>query len=222
MGLESNLRSIQSQIPDHVKLVAVSKFHPKETVELAYQAGQRVFGESRVQEMSNKQQQLPGDIEWHLIGHLQTNKIKPIIPYIHTIHSVDSWKLLNEINKYASKAGRKINCLLEIHIAEEESKYGFTFDSCRELLEKEEWQTLEYVNITGVMGMATYSEDETLVRNEFRSLRKFYEEIKEKYFADMPYFKEISMGMSHDFKIAIEEGSTMIRVGTSIFGEREY
>ncbi len=222
MDLKSNLTNIKSGIPSHVKLVAVSKFHPKEALMEVYDAGQKVFGESRVQELSAKQEQLPGDIEWHLIGHLQTNKIKAVVPYVDTIQSVDSWKLLFEINKYASKVSRKINCLLEIYIAQEDSKFGFSFDTCRQMFESEDWRSLEYINITGIMGMATYSDDESLIRTEFRSLKKFYEELKGKYFSDCPCFKEISMGMSHDYKIAIEEGSTIVRIGTSIFGEREY
>ncbi|MDL2214730.1 YggS family pyridoxal phosphate-dependent enzyme [Dysgonomonas sp. OttesenSCG-928-M03] len=222
MDLRANLKNIKSTIPPHVKLVAVSKFHHKEALAEIYDAGQKIFGESRVQELSAKQAQLPDDIEWHLIGHLQTNKIKTIAPYIHTIESVDSWKLLVEIDKYASRAKRKINCLLEIHIAREDSKFGFTFDTCRQMLENKDWHSLEYINIAGVMGMATYSNDENLIREEFRSLKNFYEELKNKYFSDSPHFKEISMGMSHDYKIAIEEGSTIVRIGTSIFGEREF
>lgn len=222
MSLESNLNSIKSTIPAHVKLVAVSKFHPKTAVEEVYSAGQRIFGESRVQELSAKYTELPSDIEWHLIGHLQTNKIKAIVPYIHTIQSVDSWKLLVEIDKYASKVNRKINCLLEIHIAEEDSKFGFTFDSCRRMLETEDLRALKHISVNGLMGMATYTDDTDLVRNEFRSLKNFFEELKAKHFADSPEFREISMGMSHDYKTAIEEGSTIVRIGTSIFGEREY
>lgn len=222
MNLKFNLEQINSGIPSNVKLVAVSKFHPREAVDELYKAGHRIFGESRVQELDAKQVSLPDDIKWHLIGHLQTNKIKTIIPYIHTIQSVDSWKLLSEINKFATKAERKINCLLEIHIAMEDSKYGFSFDSCRKLLDNENWQSLKYVNIAGLMGMATYTEEESLIRKEFRSLKTFFDELKEKYFKDKPEFCEISMGMSHDYKIAIEEGSTIVRIGTSIFGEREY
>ncbi|HCO68110.1 MAG TPA: YggS family pyridoxal phosphate-dependent enzyme [Dysgonomonas sp.] len=222
MNPASNLTEIKSNIPPHVKLVAVSKFHPKETVAEVYNAGQRVFGESRVQELDAKQAQLPSDIEWHLIGHLQTNKIKVIMPYIHTIQSVDSWKLLQEINKYASRINRRINCLLEIHIAKEESKFGFTFDSCREMLENEEWKGLGHISITGLMGMATYTDDTDVVRSEFRALKHFFDEIKGKYFSQDTQFRELSMGMSHDYRIAIEEGSTIVRIGTSIFGEREY
>lgn len=222
MSISENLDTIKSILPKGVKLVAVSKFHPKEALEKAYDAGQRVFGESRVQELSSKQEALPQDIEWHLIGHLQTNKIKAVVPYIHTIQSIDSWKLLSEIDKYASKVGRKINCLLEIYIAQEDTKYGLTFEECRELLKNENWQALKNIQIAGVMGMATNTEDENQIRQEFRSLKTFFDELKQQYFKEDSGFCEISMGMSHDYQIAIEEGSTVIRVGTSIFGEREY
>lgn len=222
MSISANLDAVKSLLPEGVKLVAVSKFHPKEALEKAYAAGQRVFGESRVQELDSKQEVLPADIEWHLIGHLQTNKIKTVVPYIHTIQSIDSWKVLSEIDKSASKVGRKINCLLEIYIAQEDSKYGFTFDECRDLLENEDWKALENIQLAGVMGMATNTDDESQIRQEFRSLKVFFDELKQAYFKDDSCFCEISMGMSHDYKIAIEEGSTIIRVGTSIFGEREY
>ncbi|MEN9917663.1 MAG: hypothetical protein RL662_99 [Bacteroidota bacterium] len=222
MSIASNLNKIKFELPSHVKLVAVSKFHLKESVLCAYNTGQRVFGESRVQELNSKQEELPKDIEWHLIGHLQTNKVKNIVPYIHTIQSVDSWGLLLEINKHASKVDRCINCLLEIHIAQEDSKYGFTFDQCRQMLEVEDWESLQHICITGVMGMASYSDDQSLIREEFRSLNLFFKELKNKYFGNNDRFSEMSMGMSHDYPIAIEEGSTIIRVGTSIFGEREY
>lgn len=222
MGLVANLQKIKNELPPYVKLVAVSKFHPKEAIEEVYAAGHKIFGESRVQEFTNKEKQLPSDIEWHLIGHLQTNKIKYIVPFIHTVQSIDSWKLLVELNKYASKAGRVINCLLEIHIAREDSKYGFSFEECRHLLENEDWRSLDHISITGVMGMATYSNNEDLIRKEFRSLKDFFEELKQKYFDKTDGFREISMGMSHDYKIAIEEGATIVRIGSSIFGEREY
>lgn len=224
MGIRENLDTVKSLLPKGVKLVAVSKFHPKSALEKAYDAGQRIFGESRVQELCPKQEALPQDIEWHLIGHLQTNKIKLVVPYIHTIQSIDSWKVLSEIDKYASKADRtqKINCLLEIYIAQEDSKYGFSFDECRHLLANENWQALKNIQIAGVMGMATNTDDENQIRQEFKSLKLFFEELKQQYFKDDSGFCEVSMGMSHDYKIALEEGSTIIRVGTSIFGEREY
>lgn len=222
MSVKANLESIKSQLPANVKLVAVSKFHPKEAVQEAYSAGQLIFGESRVQELNAKQASLPQDIEWHLIGHLQTNKIKYITSYIHTIQSVDSWNLLAEINNYANKADRIINCLLEMRIAQEESKYGLTFDDCRQLLTTLNWASLTNIRIAGVMGMASNTEDNEQVRKEFSSLKSFFDELKNDFFSECDSFSEISMGMSHDYKIAIEEGSTIVRVGTSIFGEREY
>lgn len=222
MDIKNNLDAIKKTIPTEVELVAVSKFHASPSVMEAYNAGQRVFGESRVQELSQKQATLPNDIEWHLIGHLQTNKVKTIVPYIHTIQSVDSWKLLVEINKYAEKADRVINCLLEIHIADEESKFGFSFDSCIELLETEDWKSLKNVRISGIMGMATFTHDREQIRYEFRDLKNFFDKLKSSIFANDSYFKDLSMGMSSDYTIAIEEGATIVRVGSSIFGEREY
>lgn len=222
MSIRSSLEKIQSNIPPNVKLVAVSKFHTNKSIMETYDAEQRVFGENRVQELDQKQSSLPNDIEWHLIGHLQTNKIKTIVPYIHTIQSIDSWKLLCEINKHAEKVNRKINCLLEIYIAEEDSKYGFSFDEARNLLKTENWRELNHIQITGIMGMATNTDNVDLIRKEFKSLKSFFDELKNTYFENDSLFCEISMGMSHDYKIAIEEGSTIVRVGTSIFGEREY
>ena len=221
MSISSNLIEIKKTIPEHVKLVAVSKFHPVDAVREAYAVGQKYFGESRQQEFTLKYKELPSDIEWHFIGHLQTNKIKAILPGVHTIHSIDSWKLLNAIEAEAVKLEREIHCLLEIHIAEEESKYGLSFDNCRSLLESEDWKNLKYVRISGLMGMATYTEDMSAVRKEFQALKQFFDELKNTTFRDYKYFTEISMGMSHDYKIAIEEGSTMVRIGTSIFGERQ-
>ncbi|GAB6010790.1 YggS family pyridoxal phosphate-dependent enzyme [Viscerimonas tarda] len=220
MSIASNLNEITASLPSGVKLVAVSKFHPAESLLEAYDAGQRIFGESRMQELNGKQKELPADIEWHFIGHLQSNKIKTIIPYIHTIHSIDSWKLLAETDKLASAANRKINCLLEIFIAQEDTKYGLSFDECRELLRENNWQALQSVQITGVMGIATYTTNTGQIRTEFRSLKNFFDELKANYFNENDSFAEISMGMSHDYPIAIEEGATMIRIGTSIFGER--
>lgn len=222
MDIKKNLDTIKQTIPANVKLVAVSKFHASQSVMEAYDAGQRVFGESRVQELSPKQATLPADIEWHLIGHLQTNKVKAIIPYIHTIQSVDSWKLLTEINKHAEKANRIINCLLEIHIADEDSKFGFSFDSCIELLQIEDWKSLKHIQIAGVMGMATYTDNREQVRDEFRNLKNFFDKLKNSFFAEDSNFKELSIGMSDDYMLAIEEGATIIRIGSSIFGEREY
>lgn len=222
MDIQANLKEVLTSLPAQVKLVAVSKFHPNESIEQAYQAGQRIFGESKVQELTGKYETLPKDIEWHFIGHLQTNKVKYIAPYIAMIHAVDSYKLLAEIDKQAAKNGRVIPCLLEIHIAQEESKYGFTFQECREMLEAGEWKNLTHICIAGLMGMATFTEDETEIKREFDSLKQFFNEIKQNYFADRDTFREISMGMSHDYPLAIEAGSTLVRVGSKIFGERIY
>jgi pyridoxal phosphate enzyme (YggS family) len=222
MSISSILSSIKTDLPDHVRLVAVSKFHPVEMIEEAYHAGQRIFGENHVQEMTQKHELLPKDIEWHFIGHLQTNKVKYIAPFVSLIHSVDSFKLLKEINKQAEKSQRVISCLLQIHIAQEETKFGFSFDECRTMLQEEGWKTLTHVQLCGVMGMATFTDDVQEVRNEFRSLKKFFDEIKENYFSHNDAFREISMGMTDDYPIAIEEGSTLIRIGTKIFGERVY
>lgn len=222
MSISSILSSIKTDLPEHVRLVAVSKFHPVEMIEEAYHAGQRIFGENHVQEMTQKHELLPKDIEWHFIGHLQTNKVKYIAPFVSLIHSVDSFKLLKEINKQAEKSQRVISCLLQIHIAQEETKFGFSFDECRTMLQEEDWKTLTHVQLCGVMGMATFTDDVQEVRNEFRSLKKFFDEIKENYFSNNDAFHEISMGMTDDYPIAIEEGSTLIRIGTKIFGERVY
>lgn len=222
MDIQANLKEVLTSLPAQVKLVAVSKFHPNESIEQAYRAGQRIFGESKVQELTGKYETLPKDIEWHFIGHLQTNKVKYIAPYIAMIHAVDSYKLLAEIDKQAAKNGRVIPCLLEIHIAQEESKYGFTFQECREMLEAGEWKNLTHICIAGLMGMATFTEDETEIKKEFDSLKQFFNKIKQNYFADRDTFREISMGMSHDYPLAIEAGSTLVRVGSKIFGERIY
>ncbi len=221
MSVASNLKLITNTLPENVKLVAVSKFHPSKILQEAYDAGQRVFGESRVQELDTKQKNLPDDIEWHFIGHLQTNKIKYIVPYIHTIHSVDSWKLLTEINKHAASVGRTINCLLEIYIAEEDTKYGLTFDECYKLLEQNDFLSLNNIRICGLMGMASNTDDTNKIRSEFRSLKSFFHKVKDNFFKKNEYFAEMSIGMSHDFTIAIEEGSTMVRIGSSIFGQRD-
>lgn len=222
MSISDKIHEIKNSLPEKVNLIAVSKFHGVEAIQEAYDSGQRVFGESRMQEISRKKDLLPQDIEWHFIGHLQTNKVKAIIPYIHTIQSLDSWKLLSEIEKYAAIAKKRICCLLEIHIAQEHAKYGFSYDVCRQFLSEGLWKDCRYAYIGGVMGMATNTDDEKLIRKEFQNLKLFFEEMKDEYFRDNEDFKEISMGMSDDYKIAIEEGSTMIRVGSSIFGNREY
>ena len=222
VDVAGNLKKVLADLPEGVRLVAISKFHPKEYVEAAYNAGQRVFGESHEQEIKEKVEQLPKDIEWHFIGHLQTNKVKYIAPYISMIEAVDSMKLMKEINKQAAKHDRVIDILLELHIAEEESKYGFTLDACREMLQAGEWRGLRNVRICGVMMMASNVPDEAQIRKEMTCAWDFFNELKRDYFADAPWFKERSWGMSHDYKIAVECHSTMVRVGTAIFGPRVY
>ena len=222
MSITNNLKQIYSELPTNVRLVAVSKFHPNEAIEEAYRAGQRIFGESKVQEMTDKYESLPKDIEWHFIGHLQTNKIKYMAPYVAMIHGIDSYKLLVEVNKQAVKAGRVINCLLQLHIAQEETKFGFSFDECREMLASGEWKTLTNIRLCGLMGMATNTDSEEQIAKEFRSLSDFFNELKTDFFANQPDFRELSMGMSHDYPIAIATGSTLVRVGSKIFGERIY
>ncbi|PTL30494.1 YggS family pyridoxal phosphate-dependent enzyme [Prevotella sp. oral taxon 313] len=218
----NNLHKVLGTLPDGVKLVAISKFHPNEYIEAAYQEGQRLFGESQVQELSRKVDTLPNDIEWHFIGHLQTNKVKYIAPYISMIEAVDSLKLLKEIDKQAAKHNRIINVLLELHIAEEESKYGFSPDACRELLANGEWKELKNVHISGLMMMASNVDDREQIKREMTLAANLFDELKEKYFADDSAFKERSWGMSHDYDIAVECRSTMVRVGTTIFGPRVY
>ena len=220
--IQANLKEVLSELPAGVRLVAVSKFHPNEALEAAYAAGQRIFGESHVQEMTQKYETLPKDIEWHFIGHLQTNKVKYMAPYVSMIHAIDSYKLLAEVNKQAAKVNRIIPCLLQIHVAQEETKFGFTFDECKELLEAGEWKTLKNIHIAGIMGMASNVDDNEQIKSEFCSLNRFFKEIKQAYFADSEDFKEISMGMSHDYQLAVEAGSTLVRVGSKIFGERNY
>ena len=217
-----NLHEVLDTLPDGVKLVAISKFHPKEYIEAAYREGQRIFGESHEQELAGKVQSLPKDIEWHFIGHLQTNKVKYIAPYISMIEAVDTVKLLKEINKQAAKYNRVINVLLELHIAEEESKYGFTPDACREFLKSGEWRELKNVHISGLMMMASNVEDQEQIRKEMTFASNLFDELKATYFSDDPEFKERSWGMSHDYPIAVECHSTMVRVGTAIFGSRVY
>ena len=220
--IQEEIQTIKAGLPESVRLVAVSKFHPIEALQEAYEGGQRIFGESKVQEMTQKYEALPKDIEWHFIGHLQTNKIKYMAPYVALIHGVDSYKLLSEINKQAAKAGRIIPCLLQIHIAQEETKFGFSTDECRTMLEEGNWRQLKNVQIAGVMGLATNTEDEAQIKREFSTLSAFFQEVKETYFREVSSFKEISMGMSDDYPIAIEEGSTLIRIGSRIFGARNY
>ena len=222
MSIADNLKQVLTELPTGVRLVAVSKFNPNEAIEEAYRAGQRIFGESKVQEMTAKQESLPNDIEWHFIGHLQTNKIKYMAPYVAMIHGIDSYKLLTEVNKQAQKAGRVIDCLLQLHVAQEETKFGFSPDECRAMLADGEWRQLENIRICGLMGMASNTDDTQQIDREFGSLHNLFEELKAAFFADAPSFKELSMGMSHDYPQAIAQGSTLVRVGSKIFGERIY
>lgn len=222
MSVSDNLKNIKNALPSHVKLIAVSKNHPPDTILEAYQADQKAFGENKVQELVQKQAQLPADIEWHLIGHLQTNKVKYIAPFISLIQSVDSLKLLKEINKEAIKNKRIIKCLLQFHIATEETKFGFSLEEAELMLQSEAFNLLKNVEICGVMGMATFTSDTLKVRNEFRYLKIIFNHIKKIYFQNSVTFKEISMGMSDDYNIAVEEGSTLVRIGTAVFGERQY
>ncbi|QVJ82327.1 MULTISPECIES: YggS family pyridoxal phosphate-dependent enzyme [Prevotellaceae] len=220
--VKSHLHEVLDTLPQGVRLVAISKYHPNEYIEAAYEEGQRVFGESHEQELRQKHLSLPQDIEWHFIGHLQTNKVKYIAPYVTMIEAVDSLKLLREINKQAEKCGRRIKVLLELHIAEEATKYGLTLDACRELLAAGEWRELQHVQICGLMMMASFVNDEAQIRQEMQTARDFFDEVKALYFADDDAFCERSWGMSDDYPIALQTGSTMIRVGTKIFGPRVY
>ena len=222
VDVAKNLQQVVGNLPEGVSLVAISKFHPKEYLEAAYAVGQRIFGESHEQELSKKVAELPKDIEWHFIGHLQTNKVKYIAPYISMIDAVDSFKLLKEINKQAAKHDRVINVLLELHIAKEETKYGFTPDACREMLKEGQWRELNHVHISGLMMMASNVDDESQIRKEMMEAANFFDEVKRDYFADDDRFCERSWGMSHDYEIAVECRSTMVRVGTAIFGPRVY
>lgn len=222
VDVSKNLKEVLGNLPDDVKLVAISKFHPNEYIEAAYNAGQRIFGESHEQELQKKVETLPKDIIWHFIGHLQRNKVKYIAPYINMVEAVDTVKLMKEINKQAAKNNRVIDILLELHIAEEESKYGFTLDACREMLKEGEWRDLKNIRICGLMMMASNVPDENQIRKEMTTAWDFFNEVKRDYFSDAPYFKERSWGMSHDYKIAVQCHSTMVRVGTAIFGPRVY
>lgn len=216
----SNIISLKRQIPLSVRLVAVSKTKSVSDILEAYSAGQRAFGENRVQELLSKKEKLPPDVEWHLIGHLQSNKIKYIVPFISMIHSVDSFRLLTAIDEEAGKIKRQIDCLIQFHIAREETKYGFSFKEADEMMGTDEFRNLKNVRICGVMGMATFTDDTSVVRSEFRDLATHFKSLKDKYSNRLPYFRELSMGMSGDFLTAIEEGSTMVRIGSIIFGER--
>ena len=218
--INENLATIKQSIPSHVTLVAVSKTKPNELIEEAYSSGQRIFGENKAQELKNKAEVLPKDIEWHFIGHLQSNKVKYIAPYASLIHSIDSLKLLTEVNKQAQKNDRIIDCLLQFHIAMEESKFGLSLEEVEELLTSNKFSSLKNINIVGVMGMASFINSEEQVRNEFASLKNIFTQLNNSFFKQSETFKTISMGMSGDYKLAIEEGSTMVRVGSAIFGIR--
>ena len=220
--IAERIHALTSQLPQGVRLVAISKFHPAEAIAEAYAAGQRLFGESRVQELQAKHEALPKDIEWHFIGHLQTNKVKYIVPYVSLIHGIDSFHLLAEVDRQAERVGRTVGCLLQMHIAREETKFGFSFEECRQLLQEGEWRQLHHVRLCGMMGMATNTDNMQQVEEEFRSLATFFHEVKTTWFAADEAFCELSMGMSHDYPQAIAAGSTLIRVGTYIFGERNY
>lgn len=222
MGVTENIDEIQANLPANVRLIAVSKTKPAELLLEAYAHGQRAFGENKVQEMVWKYEELPKDIEWHFIGHLQSNKIKYIAPFVHMIHGVDSFKLLKAVDTEAKKVGRVIPCLLQFYIAEEESKFGLSIEEAVEMLNSDEFKILENVKICGVMGMATYTEDENQIRKEFTSLKTYFDKLKSEYFINDADFKEVSMGMSGDYLIAIDTGSTMVRIGSTIFGERNY
>jgi pyridoxal phosphate enzyme (YggS family) len=217
-----SVQKIKAELAQYgAELIAVSKKKPKEDIMELYEKGHRAFGENRAQEMTAKYEELPKDIEWHLIGHLQRNKVKYVIPFVHLIHSVDSARLLKEINKRAKQEGRVIDCLLQFKIAEEESKYGFDTQEVKSLLESDEFREMENIHIRGVMGMATFTGDEDQIRREFRQLKGIFDQLKAGYFSDQESFREISMGMSADYHIALEEGSTMVRIGTLLFGPRE-
>jgi pyridoxal phosphate enzyme (YggS family) len=218
--VKDNLLAVKQTLKENVKLVAVSKYQPIELLEEAYEAGQRVFGESHALEVRDKAEAMPKDIEWHFIGHLQTNKVKYIASFISCIESVDSLKLMQEINKQALKNDRVIDCLLQFHVAQEETKSGFTLEECEQVLSSEEFSDLKNIRIIGVMGMATYTEDEKQIRKEFKTLVANFAYLKMAYFPANEEFKEISMGMTDDYKIAMTEGSTIVRVGSGIFGER--
>lgn len=222
MSIADNIIKYKTELESRgARLIAVSKNHPIEEVKEAYDAGQRVFAENLVQEMVDKQQQLPSDIEWHLIGHLQSNKVKYIAPFVQMIHSVDSLKLLKEIEKQAKKNNRVIDCLLQIYIADEDSKFGMEYDEAIELLRSEDYQDMQHVRIRGLMGMATNNVSDKQVQTEFEELSVLFDGLKQSFFSDQPDFNELSMGMSADYKLALEEGTTMVRIGSSIFGARK-
>lgn len=219
--IKENLNVVRATLPENVTLIAVSKTKPVEDLQEAYDAGQRIFGENKALEMRDKHQVLPDDIKWHFIGHLQTNKIKYIAPFVTLIHSIDSASLLDAVNKEAAKNNRVIDCLLQFHIAQEDTKFGLDMEETKNMIESDNFKKMNNVRIVGVMGMATFTDDVNQVRNEFKTLKNIFDTLKDNYFKD-DSFKEISMGMSDDYPIAIEEGATMVRVGSKIFGARNY
>jgi PLP dependent protein len=222
MSIYSEIQRLKQELPKGTNLVAVSKFHPVEAIQEAYTAGQRIFGESRVQELCEKVRICPADIEWHFIGHLQTNKIKQIVPFVSLIHGVDSLHLLQEINKEAAKNGRVIPCLLQVFVAQEETKFGLSPKECRDLVASGILKELHFVRVHGLMGMASLTENQEQIRAEFHTLKALLDELKFTFFQDDPSFCELSMGMSDDYMIAISEGSTLVRIGSKIFGHRIY
>lgn len=222
MNIQNQLNEIKASLPDNVELVAVSKTHPDELIMEAYQAGQRAFGENKVQELVGKYERLPKDIEWHMIGHLQSNKVKYISHFVHLIHGVDSLKLLKTINKEGAKVNRTIDCLLQVHIASEESKFGLSENELFEIVKDETLKNMNFVRIRGLMGMASNTADEEKVKSEFRLLKDLFEQTKNLYFAEYEWFNKLSMGMSGDYHLAIREGSNMVRIGSKIFGHRTY
>jgi len=222
IDIKANFEKIYQKIPENVLLVAVSKTKPVELIMEAYNLGYRVFGENKVQELREKHEQMPKDIKWHMIGHLQSNKVKYIAPFVELIHAVDSFKLLKTINKEALKNNRVINFLFQLHVAKESTKFGMVCEEVEEIIKSDEFKQLQNVNLVGLMAMATNTSDKEIVREEFRQVKKCFEKLKEKYFKNKDDFKEMSMGMSQDYEIAIEEGSTMIRLGSTLFGPRDY
>ncbi|NQV02424.1 MAG: YggS family pyridoxal phosphate-dependent enzyme [Bacteroidia bacterium] len=220
MMLKENLLNLMHDIPASVRLVAVSKTQPVQTIRAVYDEGQRIFGENKVQELVSKQPQLPGDIEWHYIGHLQRNKVKLVVPVASLIHSIDSFRLLKEVNKEAGKISRKVNCLLQFYIATEETKFGLDWEEAVTMLTSPEYLEMKFVKICGVMGMASFTEEQALIHQEFRHLKSVFQRLKETFFMESTDFNELSMGMTSDYQIAIEEGSTIVRIGTMIFGSR--
>lgn len=219
-SIPERLQAVRSSLPEGTRLVAVSKFHPAGMILEAYQAGQRIFGESHVQELQQKQPQLPADIEWHFIGHLQTNKVKYIAPYITMIHSADSPRLLAEISKQGAKCNRRIPCLLQLHVAREETKFGFTPDECLDFMSGGDWRSMDGIRLAGVMCMASNTDDQAQIASEFDLARQVFLTLKSRYFPDDEGFRECSWGMSHDYPIALRHGSTLVRVGSLIFGQR--